>query len=286
MQQLPDNNPIIVLEAGATHNGNIKQVMEMIDAACCRDFRVSAIKFQTVWAGNLANHRTGSLTYRDFNGEHRRPILDMLRERELAWHDWVMIDQYCSEVGLPWFSTPDTPATAKTLGNCQGPSPSHQFHCCGIKVAGADMGRTDLIAAAANTGLRVLLDTRGGKDELDAALEIVKMALDIFDPIDREYYDELPIIVHTPTGYPTTDPNLNRITELKADYPEYVIGFTSHSPGITDCVKAVLAGARYIEKGITLDRKQPGIEHLMCLEPQEIQEFVDTITEASGGVEV
>ena len=35
------------------------------------------------------------------------------------------------------------------------------------------------------------------------------------------------------------------------------------------------AGATYIEKGITLDRKQPGIEHLMCIEPGEVSGFVD-----------
>ena len=268
--QLPDSNPIIVLEAGATHNGEIGQALEMIRIAADSG-GVDAIKFQTVWAGNLTEYRKGSLDYRDSTGTHRRSILDMLKSREFSWYLWEGIDKYAIIQKLMWFSTPDTPATAKTLGNLG--SSKYQFSCCGIKIAGSDMGRTDLIAAATYTGLRVLLDTKGGEDELEAALEICQR------PNGAGEYSELPIIVHTPTGYPTVDPHLERITELVKQYPNHVIGFTSHSPGTEDCTKALAAGAGYIEKGITLDRKQPGIEHLMCLEPSEVKEFVDKMRE-------
>ena len=262
---LPNNLPLIVLEAGATHLGDLKTAEALIDTAALVP-GVSAIKFQTVWAGNIASHRPGSLTYRDADGEHSRKIVDMLRERELGWDAWDAIDSHALEVGLPWFSTPDIPSTAKILGNCQVGYPTgYRFHLSAIKIAGMDMGRADLIAAAANTGLRVLLDTRGGKDDLDIALEICGQ------------HRPDAIIVHTPTGYPTADPVLSRVSDLVDEYPDHLIGFTSHSTGHLDCVKAIEAGASYIEKGITLDRKQPGIEHLMCIEPGEIAGFVDQI---------
>ena len=259
--------PLIVLEAGATHLGNLETAIALIDSAAMVP-EVSAIKFQTVWAGNMASHRPGHLTYRDADGEHSRLIVDMLRERELDWDTWDAIDLHALEVGIPWFSTPDIPSTAKMLGNCQTGYPTDRFHLCAIKIAGMDMGRVDLIDAAANTGLQVLLDTRGGKEDLDTALEIC----------GRHRPDA--IIVHTPTGYPTVDPGLSRISDLVDEYPDHLIGFTSHSTGHLDCVKAIEAGASYIEKGITLDRKQPGIEHLMCIEPVEVAGFVDQILQA------
>ena len=228
-KQLPNSNPIIVLEAGATHNGKLSEALEMIDIAA--ESGADAIKFQTVWAGNISEHRQGSLTYRDSTGEHSRKILDMLRERELSWDDWKEIDWHARCKGVLWFSTPDTPATAKILGNClyQPPKPpDYSFSCCGIKIAGRDMGRLDLIRAAAYTGLRVLLDTRGGAEELEAALaECGQHGV----RITGGHYRRDEIIVHTPTGYPTTDPNLDRISQLVQIYPEHLIGYTSQSPG-------------------------------------------------------
>jgi N,N'-diacetyllegionaminate synthase len=263
--QLPNSDPIIVLEAGATHNGELSQALEMIDAAVKAG--VTAIKFQTVWAGNIAPYRDGSLDYRDDTGPHRRRIVDMLRERELNWESWYAIDNYAHRAGMLWFSTPDMPTTAKMLGNVQGSGLIHEFRCAGIKIAGADMGRSDLVAAASHTRLRMLLDTRGGREELESALRLC-----------REFRDD-PIVVHTPTGYPTVDPGLSRIADLREEYPDLVIGFTSHSPGFADCKKAVEMGAGYVEKGITLSRKQPGIEHITCLEPDELVGFVGQMRE-------
>ncbi len=254
---LQDSNPIICLEAGATHGGSVRVAKELINASIWAD----CIKFQTVWAGNLEPYRQGSLKYRDGLGEHSRPMLEMLKERELDWEQWKDIDAHAKYMDVPWFTTPDYPPTAKLCAK--------NLDLCALKVAGSDMGRIDLIRAVANTGLRVLLDTKGGQEELDAALEAC-----------GEHRADT-IIVHSPTGYPTTDPHLSRITALKEQYPGHVIGFTSHSPGIEDCVRAVQAGAGYIEKGISLDRNQSGIEHLMCLEPSEVEGFVDAIRNAA-----
>ncbi len=255
---LQNSNPIICLEAGATHGGNLRVAKELIDASVDAD----CIKFQTVWANNLALYRVGTLTFQDSSGNHERPMLDMLHEREMDWDEWEELDRHAWDKSLPLFTTPDAPKTARTLGN-------PGWHMCALKVAGSDMGRLDLIQAIAATGRRVLLDTKGGQEDLDNALEAC-----------AKFRDDT-IIVHSPTGYPTTDPHLTRITALKIQYPNHVIGFTSHSPGIEDCVKAVQAGAGYIEKGISLDRRQAGIEQMMCLEPSEVAGFVSAIREAA-----
>lgn len=263
--QLPNDSPIIVLEAGATHNGRLDQAIAL--AALGLIPGITAVKYQTVWAGNLVPYRSGSISYRDYLGEHRAKITDLIQARELDWYSWVKLDQYCESMGVLWFSTPDIPATANMLANKHANNLAQDlfFSCCAIKVAGADMHREDLVAACANTGLRVLLDTRAGDEALDRAVELC-----------LEHRPD-PIIVHSPTGYPTQDPGLSRIHDLRQKYSGLVIGFTSHSLGSQDCEAAIAAGAGYIEKGITMTRKQPGIEHLMCLEPEEVEDFVTAI---------
>lgn len=253
--KLPDSKPLIVLEAGATHGGYPAVALKLLEAGKEAD----AVKFQTVWGANLAPYRQGRLTYRDSKGEHSSSIVEMLQAREMGWEVWSMIDRHAEMEGIPWFSTPDMPATAKALG---------LMDVCGIKIAGRDMGRTDLILAAANTGQRMLLDTRGEPGELDTALAFC-----------REFREDT-IIVHTPTGYPTNDPGMARIGELIEQYPGHIIGYTSHSMGIQDCIQAAHMGAGYIEKGISLDRQTPGIEHLMCIEPEEVGEFVQEVRDA------
>ena len=55
--------------------------------------------------------------------------------------------------------------------------------------------------------------------------------------------------------------NLRTIDYLIEKYPEYTIGYSDHSIGISIPVAAVAMGAKIIEKHITLDRRLKGTDH-------------------------
>lgn len=77
------------------------------------------------------------------------------------------------------------------------------------------------------------------------------------------------IIMHTNSTYPSPvqDLNLNYITWLKFKYPTKKIGYSGHEFGLTTTFAAVVLGATYVERHITLDRNMWGSDQQASVEP-------------------
>lgn len=137
-----------------------------------------------------------------------------------------------------------------------------------LKVASRDLTNLPLLAAMAETRVPMILSTgMGGKEELDNALnEITKYHSDIS-------------ILHCLSQYPSEykNINLNTISYLQENYPQYGIGYSDHSIGIMIPVAAVSMGAGIIEKHITLDRNMKGTDHKGSLGPDGIFRMVRDI---------
>jgi N-acetylneuraminate synthase/N,N'-diacetyllegionaminate synthase len=56
-------------------------------------------------------------------------------------------------------------------------------------------------------------------------------------------------------------------------------GFSDHSLGISIPIAAVARGAKILEKHFTLDRNQEGPDHPFALEPNELEQMVESIRE-------
>lgn len=54
--------------------------------------------------------------------------------------------------------------------------------------------------------------------------------------------------------------NLQTISYLKKNYPQYKIGFSDHTIGISAPIVALGLGAEIIEKHITIDRRMKGTD--------------------------
>lgn len=77
------------------------------------------------------------------------------------------------------------------------------------------------------------------------------------------------IVFHTNSSYPSKcdELNLNYIQYLTSKYPDITIGYSGHEYGITTTHAAVVLGAQYIERHITLDRTLWGSDQLASIEP-------------------
>ncbi len=109
-------------------------------------------------------------------------------------------------------------------------------------------------------------------------------------------------IMHCVSEYPTgpllekrglkalspEDVRLNMMKTLISLFPQYKVGYSDHTSGIIAPIAAVAAGARIIEKHITLDRTTPirnfkkgrnylGTDHILSLEPEELGDMVEGI---------
>ena len=253
-----DGEPVIALEVGATHGGFL-DCLELIDATKPAD----AIKFQMIWAETLHKRRVGhaeTMVYTDFYGEHEETLMALWRRRELPLSAWKAVARYAGETGVKWFATPDSPQTASAMAEM---APS------AVKVAGMDMADMDLVKECCRLNVPVLLDSRAGSDD--------KLS-EVLDVCEKQ--GTLPVIVHTPTGYPSNDPNFLRVSDLRQRFPGVPVGFTSHQSEWQDCEHAIQMGATYIEKGLTRSSKRQGIEHIMSMEPSDVEPFVAFVKES------
>jgi sialic acid synthase len=116
-----------------------------------------------------------------------------------------------------------------------------------------------------------------GKSQLDEALGIID-----------KYHSNISIL-HCVSQYPTEpqNVNLNTITFLKKNYPQYKIGYSDHTIGIAAPTAAVAMGATIIEKHITIDRRMKGTDQKGSLGPDGVNRMIRDIriTEQSLGIE-
>ncbi len=63
------------------------------------------------------------------------------------------------------------------------------------------------------------------------------------------------------------------ISTYRREFPEAVVGFSSHDNGIAMAVAAHALGSRIVEKHFTLDRTMKGTDHKFSLEPQGLRKM-------------
>ena len=143
-----------------------------------------------------------------------------------------------------------------------------QFTPDRLKVASRDLTNLPLLTALAETKIPIILSTgMGGKLELDQALEII-----------TPYHSDISIL-HCTSEYPTAphNINLNSIPYLKKNYPQFTIGFSDHTVGISAPASAVALGAKIIEKHVTIDRRMKGTDQAGSLGPDGVNRMVRDI---------
>ncbi|WP_085515703.1 N-acetylneuraminate synthase family protein [Marivirga sericea] len=137
-----------------------------------------------------------------------------------------------------------------------------------LKVASRDLTNLPLLEALAETKIPIIFSTgMGGVQEIDNALEVI-----------TKHHENITIL-HCLSQYPSEYKNINlkSISYLQERYPNYTIGYSDHSIGISIPTAAVAMGAEVIEKHITLDRSMKGTDQKGSLAPDGMYRMVRDI---------
>jgi 3-deoxy-D-glycero-D-galacto-nononate 9-phosphate synthase len=193
-------------------------------------------------------------------GEHRERL-------ELSDEEHFEVYRYAKEKGLDFV---ETLCARGCLSLLKLFTPDY------LKVASRDLTNLPLLEAMAETRLPIILSTgMAGQEELDVALAVVS-----------RHHSNISIL-HCVSEYPThyENVNLSTIAYLKDKYPQYPIGYSDHTIGISVPIAAVAMGARVIEKHITIDRKLKGTDQASSLGIDGIERMMRDIRnlEASFG---
>ena len=86
------------------------------------------------------------------------------------------------------------------------------------------------------------------------------------------------VIMHCITSYPTKseDANLEMITSLNQEFPDYVVGYSDHTLGIDIAIFSTFYGSKCIEKHFTYDKNLSiSRDHRLSLDSNDFKELIE-----------
>lgn len=166
--------------------------------------------------------------------------------------------RHCESINLPFACTAfDVASLQFLLNNCKMPF---------IKIASRNWGGDEVIQAAIDSGLPIILSCR--EDD------------------DWHRWRTIPInhihsVLHCVGEYPTPleHANLRQLVEFRRGF-EVPFGLSDHSANPLIPALAVALGAQIIEAHITLDRNQVGPDHLASLDVPMFKRMVENVRTA------
>ena len=125
----------LIAEAGINHNGNIKTALKLVDVA--KKNGADAIKFQTY------------ITEKRVKKKYKK-IFNILKNCELSFNDFKIIQDYCKQKKIIFFSTPFDIESVEFLNSLKVKL---------FKVASFDIGNFQLINAILKTKKPTIVST-------------------------------------------------------------------------------------------------------------------------------
>ena len=248
-----EGQPIYVIaEIGINHNGELELVKKLIDAAAVAG--CDAVKFQK---------RTPEICVpadqREVMRETPWGLMSYMEYRqrvELGDEDYEEIDRYCREKGIHWFASCwDLPSVDFI----------ERFDPFCHKIPSACLTDDELLSYLNQTGRPMILSTGM------STLEQIHHAVSLLDP-------ERLMIAHSTSTYPCQAAELNlRMIETLAQEFDNPIGYSGHEVGLQTTLAAVVLGASFIERHITLDRAMWGTDQAASIEPWGFMRLVRDI---------
>jgi len=240
----------IIAEACDNHLGDMNTAREMIRQAkaCGAD----AIKFQ--------HHLPDEEMLREgvtMSSNFEEPLYDFLKRHALSLDQHRELKANCDQHGILYLCTPFSRKAAEEIAELVP----------AFKIGSGELTDLPSLKVIASFGKPMILSTGMATwDEIDETVDTLR-------PIN----DQL-ILMNCTSEYPPKyeDINLGIIKQLEERY-RLPIGHSDHTPDIYTSLAAVAMGAKVIEKHIILDRRQPGPDQSVSIEPYELHQLVNGI---------
>jgi sialic acid synthase SpsE len=239
--------PYIVAELNTSHFGDMDIARDMIrqaKAAGC-----DCVKFQS-WSAETLYCES---YYKD-NAIAKRVV----KKFSLGNSQLQALSEYASEVGIDFSSTPYSIEEARFLvRSCNVPF---------VKIASMELNNHPYLTQLGELGVPLVLSTGMGQWN-----EIVSAVGTIAATGNSQL-----IVLHCTSVYPSPPEiiRLNNLLALRAEFPQYPIGYSDHSLGLEIPVASVALGACLVEKHFTLDSKRIGMDNQMATEPKEMEAMI------------
>lgn len=243
----------VVAEIGINHNGDLDVAKKLVDAAALAG--CDAVKIQK---------RTPELCVppeqRDVPRETPWGIMSYMDYRhrvELGPEELAELDAYCRSKGIQWFASCWDQPSVDVI---------EEFEPVCYKVASASLTDDELLRHTAATGRPVMMSTGM------STMEEIRHAVEVLDGAPL-------LLAHSTSTYPCPpeELNLRMVRTLEREFPGVPIGYSGHEVGLQTTLAAVVLGATFVERHITLDRAMWGSDQAASVEPWGFMRLVRDI---------
>lgn len=260
-RRIADDTPAYVIaEIGHNHGGSgatARQMIAMAAAAGADATKLQKRDVDTLYTPEmLAQPYRSEHSYGPTYGQHRQAL-------ELGFQDYLGCRAMAQASQLAFFATAFDEVSADFLMEVDVPA---------IKLASSSLKDRALLYYVSSLRKPIILSTGGGTiEDIDAAVKCLSTYRTPF------------ALLHCTAAYPVLDPvelNLRAIITMRERYPDTVIGWSGHDPGVSLALVAYAYGARIIEKHVTLNRAGKGTDQAFSLEPKGLAQLCEDLKKA------
>lgn len=242
-------SPVFVIaEIGINHNGSYSLAKKMVNFA--KKTGVQCVKFQT----HITEKEMIKTTIRP-GSISKKSLWDIIKSCELSELEEERIQNYCKKEKILFLSTPFSKDAVTRLEKLNLPA---------YKIGSGELTNMPLIQYVAEKKKPIILST--GMSTMSEIKRTVNFL--------RQYKIPLAILQTTST-YPSKfeEIQLGLIQEYEKIF-QVPVGLSDHTTSIYTSLGAVAKGACIIEKHFTIDKKLPGPDQKISLDPKEFSELV------------
>lgn len=253
------SQPVFIsAEVGITCNGDAETAKKLIDAA--KGAGVDAVKFQIINPDDKYSDKSLTQTYKIYGGEVvTANIYELTKKSVMSHEQWTEIKKYADERNVIMFATTD---------HLEGIDLMEKLNMPAYKIATWDTNFYPFVKKIAKLQKPTIVDL-GASNIIEAA-----QVIDIFK---TENNDRL-IFVHCYHTNDYNEMNLRTIVYLRESF-DCLSGFSASDADNDIDYLSLAYGPVYIEKKLTLNKKDPRQDHCQALEPHEMAAYVKRIHE-------
>ena len=247
----PAHPPLVIAEIGINHGGDLKVAKNMVRLAALSG--CECVKHQT----HIVEDEMTDEAKQIFPPNADVSIWDVMAQCALSREDEAELKRYTEELGLIYISTPFSRAAADFL---------ETLDVSAYKIGSGEADNLPLIRHIARKGKPVIMST--GMQTIETLQESVQ----ILEDAGIEY-----ALLECTNLYPSPPEivSLQGVTDLKAAFPNAVVGFSDHSIGPEMALASVALGASILERHYTDTRYRKGPDIINSMDPAELRFLID-----------
>ena len=247
--------PLIIVELGINHNGNLKKAKFLVDQAHKNGAEI--IKHQT----HIADDEMSDEAKKIIPSHTKENIYKIIEKSSLSEREEYELMKYTKKKGMIYISTPFSRKAVDRLV---------KFNIPAFKIGSGECNNYPLVDYLAKKGKPIILST--GMN----SIKTITPSVNIF----RKY--KIPFaLLHCTNIYPTPTSlvRLQAIKTLKKNFPDAVVGLSDHSKTIYPCLGAIALGASIVEKHFTNSKKNKGPDISASMDGYELKQLINGVSE-------